>query len=192
MAYISPQTGGLSFQEDNIPLQNKKAKDPTASLCSKPPKSQQKAQELLEEESKTLPSPSLSPDSLINLNFNPVPCTLSFQERLKLCLSVGEEIVTEPRLSELLKLKKQFICYDGFEPSGRMHIAQGIYKVINVNRLTKAGGLFIFWIADYFAMLNHKLGGDLEKIKIVGKYFIEIWKAAGMDGEGFFLDLSVF
>jgi len=24
------------------------------------------------------------------------------------------------------------------------------------------------------------MGGDLEKIKNVGKYFIEIWKAAGM------------
>lgn len=29
------------------------------------------------------------------------------------------------------------ICYDGFEPSGRMHIAQGVMRVINVNKLTK-------------------------------------------------------
>ena len=29
--------------------------------------------------------------------------------------------------------------------------------------------------------MNNKLGGDLEKIKTVGKYFIEIWSAAGMD-----------
>lgn len=34
------------------------------------------------------------------------------------------------------------VCYDGFEPSGRMHIAQGIMKANNVNKLTKAGALF--------------------------------------------------
>ena len=61
-----------------------------------------------------------------------------------------------------------------------MHIAQGILKAINVNKLTDAGCIFIFWIADWFALLNEKMGGDIEKIKLVGKYFVEIWKAAGM------------
>jgi len=32
-------------------------------------------------------------------------------------------------------------------------------------------------------MLNNKMGGDLNKIKIVGEYFIEVWKACGMDLE---------
>jgi tyrosyl-tRNA synthetase len=31
--------------------------------------------------------------------------------------------------------------------------------------------------------MNNKLGGDLEKIKITGRYFIEVWKACGMDME---------
>ena len=73
------------------------------------------------------------------------------------------------------------ICYDGFEPSGRMHIAQGLLRAINVNRLTKAGCIFVFWIADWFAQMNNKMGGDMEKIHIVGRYFVEIWRAAGMD-----------
>ena len=60
--------------------------------------------------------------------------------------------------------KPQFYCYDGFEPSGRMHIAQGIMKSLNVNKITDAGGIFIFWVADWFAQLNNKMGGDLEKI----------------------------
>ena len=76
-----------------------------------------------------------------------------------------------------------FNLYDGFEPSGRMHIAQGIYKVHNVNKCTyqNNGGTFIFWIADWFALMNDKMGGDLEKIRIVGYYLIEVWKAAGMN-----------
>ena len=73
------------------------------------------------------------------------------------------------------------ICYDGFEPSGRMHIAQGLLRAINVNRLVKAGCIFKFWIADWFAQMNNKMDGDIEKIKIVGRYFVEIWRAAGMD-----------
>ncbi len=76
-----------------------------------------------------------------------------------------------------------FTLYDGFEPSGRMHIAQGIYKVHNVNKCTyqNNGGTFLFWIADWFALMNDKMGGDLEKIRIVGFYLIEVWKAAGMN-----------
>lgn len=62
-----------------------------------------------------------------------------------------------------------------------MHIAQGILRSINVNRLTKAGCVFVFWVADWFALMNNKMGGDLNKIRIVGRYFIEIWKAAGMN-----------
>lgn len=29
--------------------------------------------------------------------------------------------------------------------------------------------------------MNDKMGGDLDKIKIVGEYLIEVWKAAGMN-----------
>jgi tyrosyl-tRNA synthetase len=54
-------------------------------------------------------------------------------------------------------------------------------KSINVNKITKAGGIFIFWVADWFALLNNKMDGDLEKIQVVGRYFVEVWKAAGMN-----------
>jgi tyrosyl-tRNA synthetase len=76
-----------------------------------------------------------------------------------------------------------FNLYDGFEPSGRMHIAQGVFKAMNVNKCTFPGtnSTFIFWVADWFALMNDKMGGDLDKIKTVGKYLIEVWKAAGMD-----------
>jgi len=54
-------------------------------------------------------------------------------------------------------------------------------KSINVNKITKSGGVFIFWVADWFALLNNKMDGDLEKIRTVGRYFVEVWKAAGME-----------
>jgi hypothetical protein len=112
------------------------------------------------------------------------PLTKEQQKNFDLIRSVGEECITEDDLRTLLKQKPAFNLYDGFEPSGRMHIAQGVFKAMNVNKCTKAGGTFYFWVADWFALMNDKMGGDLEKIKVVGQYLIEVWKASGMDMEG--------
>ena len=57
------------------------------------------------------------------------------KERLALIKEVGEEIISEDELLNLLKTKKKLIAYDGFEPSGRIHIAQGLLRTINVNKL---------------------------------------------------------
>lgn len=103
--------------------------------------------------------------------------------KYQLLRSVGEECIQEEELRVLLDKKPEFIAYDGFEPSGRMHIAQGIMKALNVNKVTACGGTFIFWVADWFALMNNKLGGDLKKIQTVGRYMIEVWKAAGMNME---------
>ena len=108
---------------------------------------------------------------------------LSLDERLKLVKEVGEEIVTEEELIKLLKEKQRPVAYDGFEPSGQIHIAQGLLRAINVNKMTKAGFVFKMWVADWFGLINNKMGGDIEKIKTVGKYFIEVWKSTGMDLE---------
>lgn len=105
------------------------------------------------------------------------------EQRFELISQVGEEIINEEELKELLNNKEQPVAYDGFEPSGRIHIAQGLLRTINVNKLTKAGIRFKFWVADWFALMNNKMGGDLEKIRTVGEYFIEVWKASGMNME---------
>ena len=103
------------------------------------------------------------------------------KQRLELIKQVGEEIVTEEELKELLEREKNPIAYDGFEPSGKMHIAQGILRTINVNKMIKAGVKFKILVADWFAWMNNKLGGDLNKIRLTGEYFIEVWKACGMN-----------
>ena len=60
-------------------------------------------------------------------------------------MSVGEECILEADLRRLLEKKPNPVAYDGFEPSGRMHIAQGVLKALNVNKLTKCGVTFRFW-----------------------------------------------
>jgi len=108
---------------------------------------------------------------------------MNVEEKLKIIKEIGEELINEEELIELLKTKEHPIAYDGFEPSGRIHIAQGLLRAITVNKLTSVGVHFKFWVADWFALMNNKMGGDLEKIKTVGKYFIEVWKACGMNLE---------
>lgn len=97
---------------------------------------------------------------------------LTLDERFDLARSVGEECIQDDELRLLLEKKPNPVAYDGFEPSGRMHIAQGVMKALNVNKLTKSGVTFKFWVADWFAQLNNKMGGDLAKIKVVGDYMV--------------------
>ena len=111
------------------------------------------------------------------------------EERINIIKSIGEEIIGSENLEKLLANKKNVIAYDGFEPSGRMHIAQGLLRAHNVNKFVDAGVKFKFWVADWFALMNLKLGGDINKIQKAGRVMIETWKACGMkvdalDSEG--------
>jgi len=108
---------------------------------------------------------------------------ISADERLELIKSVadGGEIIGEDELREMLKSSKQLYAYDGFEPSGIAHIPFGLLRAENIKLMLKAGVKFKLWLADYFAFINNKLGGDLDRIKKAGEYFIEVWKACGVD-----------
>lgn len=101
-------------------------------------------------------------------------------ERLERIKEVGEEIIEESELKQLLEEKATFRAYDGFEPSGNIHIAQAILRAINVNKMVQAGARFTMFVADWHAWANGKLGGDLDRIQQAGKYYIEVWRASGM------------
>ena len=104
-------------------------------------------------------------------------------KKLELIKQVAEggEIIGEDELKEMLASKKTIIAYDGFEPSGLAHIPFGLLRAENIKLMLKAGIKFKLYLADYFAFINNKLGGDLERIKRAGEYFIEVWKACGVD-----------
>lgn len=107
----------------------------------------------------------------------------SVDEKINIIKSFAEEIINEDELRDLLNSGKKIVAYDGFEPSGQIHIAQGLLRAINVNKLTSLGIYFKFYVADWFGMLNNKYNGNLDKIKVVGDYFVEVWKACGMNME---------
>lgn len=92
-----------------------------------------------------------------------------------------EEIITEEDLKYLLSSKSDVRAYDGFEPSGLLHLGSGLLRAIKLQDLIDAGIHFILYIADWFAYLNNKFGGDMNIIRKAGEYYIEGWRACGVD-----------
>src|SRR3989344_964124 len=101
--------------------------------------------------------------------------------KIELIKSFAEEIVTEDELKHLFETNDHPIAYDGFEPSGIAPIHFGLLRATNLRNMQKAGIRFKLYLADYFAYINNKLGGNLDNIRTAGKYFIEVWKACGID-----------
>jgi len=92
-----------------------------------------------------------------------------------------EEVITYDELRELLEVEEHPVAYDGFEPSGLAHIPFALLRAIKLRHMLEAGCRFKLLLADWHAAINRKMGGDLEKIRRVGEYFIEVWKASGID-----------
>lgn len=106
---------------------------------------------------------------------------MDVEKKVELIRDFAEEIVTEKELRELFESNSNPVAYDGFEPSGVAPIHFGLLRATNLRNMLKAGVRFKLWLADYFGFINNKLGGDMEKIQTAGKYFIEVWKACGID-----------
>lgn len=91
------------------------------------------------------------------------------------------KFMTNPdEVGKLLAMEKP-VCYDGFEPSGRLHIGHTLYKAAIVKKLVSKGVTFIFWIADTHSTLSGKSAIDHNKMKILSDYMIAIWKACGLE-----------
>ncbi|MEF8879727.1 MAG: tyrosine--tRNA ligase [Candidatus Thermoplasmatota archaeon] len=90
-----------------------------------------------------------------------------------------EEIVKPAELKKVLK-KKSRRAYIGFEPSGTVHLG---WKVCSnkIQDFLDCGFDFTVLLADWHAYINDKLGGDLEKIRLCGRYMEDCFAAMGVD-----------
>jgi tyrosyl-tRNA synthetase len=89
------------------------------------------------------------------------------------------ELITEDELKEVLKKDKPK-GYIGFEPSGTVHIGW-IICTSKIKDFLGCGFDFTVLLADWHAYINDKLGGDIEKIKLCGKYMEDCFAAMGVD-----------
>lgn len=106
---------------------------------------------------------------------------MDVETKIEAIKSFAAEIVTEEELRSLFQTKEHPVAYDGFEPSGLAPIHFGILRAKTLKKLLSTGIHFKLYLADYFAYLNNKLGGDIDHIRNSGRYFVEVWKAAGVD-----------
>jgi tyrosyl-tRNA synthetase len=106
---------------------------------------------------------------------------MDVEEKVSLFKSFAAEIVTEEELRHVFESKEHPNAYDGFEPSGIAGIHFGLMRSKNIKKILSTGVHFKLYLADYFAYINNKLGGDIDHIRTAGKYFVEVWKAAGVD-----------
>ncbi|KYK28813.1 tyrosine--tRNA ligase [Thermoplasmatales archaeon SG8-52-1] len=92
-----------------------------------------------------------------------------------------EEIVTIEELKSVLNKDKPK-AYIGFEPSGTVHLG---WKICTnkIKDFLDCGIEFTILLADWHAYINDKLGGNIEKIKLCGKYMEDCFAAMGIDKE---------
>jgi len=105
---------------------------------------------------------------------------LDVETRFRLIKGIAQEVVTDEELRQLLETNDAPLAYDGFEPSGLAHLPVGIYRPLLLKQLLAANVRFKLLLADSYGWINDKMGGDLDRIRMVGDYFVEVWKAAGL------------
>ncbi len=106
---------------------------------------------------------------------------MDIETKIDIIKSFAQEVVTEEELRKIFETNQHPIAYDGFEPSGIAPIHFGLLRAKNLKKMLSTGIKFKLYLADYFGMINNKLGGDLEHIQTAGKYFVEVWKGCGID-----------
>ncbi|HII09538.1 TPA: tyrosine--tRNA ligase [Candidatus Micrarchaeota archaeon] len=106
---------------------------------------------------------------------------MDVETKIGILRGFAEEILTEDELKLILESNSHPVAYDGFEPSGIAPVHFGLLRAKNVKKMLSVGIKVTLYLADYFAFVNNKLDGDLEKIRTAGEYFVEVWKACGID-----------
>lgn len=96
------------------------------------------------------------------------------------CRSPTEEVLTVEDLRRLLETEEHPIAYDGWEPSGLVHLGTGNICAYKMNDFIEAGIHFKAYLSTWHAWLNNKLGGDLKLIRKAADLFKHSWIALGV------------
>lgn len=91
-----------------------------------------------------------------------------------------EEILTPSDLRQLLEVEEHPIAYNGWEPSGLVHLGTGVICAYKMKDFIEAGIRFKAYLSTWHAWINNKLGGDLALIKKAADLFKHSWIALGV------------
>lgn len=93
-------------------------------------------------------------------------------------ISRDAEVVTSEELRTLLEAGGGR-AYIGFEPSGIVHIGW-LVCMRKMREIADAGFDLTVYLADWHAFVNDKLGGDMDTIRLCGRYLEDVFDVAGI------------
>jgi len=106
---------------------------------------------------------------------------LDIETRIELiCKPPTEEVITPEDLRQLLQTEEHPTAYNGWEPSGLVHLGTGNICAYKMKDFAQAGIHFKAYLSTWHAWLNNKLGGDLQLIKKAADLFKHSWIALGV------------
>jgi tyrosyl-tRNA synthetase len=109
---------------------------------------------------------------------------LDIEKRIELiCRPPTEEVLTPEDLRRLLETEEHPIAYDGWEPSGLVHLGTGLICVYKIKDFIEAGIRYKAYLSTWHAWLNNKLGGDLKLIRKAADLFKYSWIALGVPAD---------
>ncbi|RLI42592.1 tyrosine--tRNA ligase [Candidatus Bathyarchaeota archaeon] len=97
-----------------------------------------------------------------------------------ICKPPTEEVITPDDLRNLLETEEHPIAYNGWEPSGLVHLGTGVICAYKMKDFIEAGIHFKAYLSTWHAWLNNKLGGDLRLIRKAADLFRHSWIALGV------------
>ena len=99
------------------------------------------------------------------------------------CRSPTEEVITSEDLRKLLETEQHPIAYNGWEPSGLVHLGTGLVCAYKMKDFIEAGIRYKAYLSTWHAWLNNKMGGDLKLIRRAADLFRHSWIALGVPEE---------
>ena len=99
------------------------------------------------------------------------------------CRPPTEEVLTPEDLRHLLQTEEHPIAYNGWEPSGLVHLGTGLICVYKIKDCIDAGIRYKAYLSTWHAWLNNKMGGDLKLIRKAAELFKHSWIALGVPPE---------
>jgi len=106
---------------------------------------------------------------------------LDIERKIELiCRPPTEEVLTPTGLREILEVEDHPIAYNGWEPSGLVHLGTGVVCAYKMKDFAEAGLRFKAFLATWHAWLNNKLSGDLILIRKAAELFRHSWIALGV------------
>jgi tyrosyl-tRNA synthetase len=91
-----------------------------------------------------------------------------------------EEVIVREELRQLLETNDHPVAYNGWEPSGLVHLGTGLICAYKMKDFIEAGVRFKAYLAVWHAWINNKLGGDLELIRKAADHFRHAWISLGV------------